>query len=235
MMTMIKFNLDIFSEFKYDPRVNRYRVVTGAGKGSFISKEAFLNSTERYIKEQNSKLVDLATQLENNKISILELQLDAAKILKEIHISQAILGANGVENMDASKWAMVGRELKRQYYQGFDLSTGRRFGLQHLAREYREGKVSVEQLKNRLRLYAQSGKKSFWDQARLRNKNFQYAFRTLANCIHCDDCVRYAKMGVQPIEVLPLPTQNCKCRNNCKCTIKFLTFEEAIKLGSNPN
>ncbi len=106
---------DVFSEFKYEKTSNRYRVAIGSAKGQFISKKAFLASTERYIVTQSEKLQSIGQSLIDKKISVKEFQSLAAKTLKEIHISQAILANDGVENIKSEQWLIVARQLKQQY------------------------------------------------------------------------------------------------------------------------
>ncbi len=222
---------DIFQEFKYEPGLNRYRIVSGSGKGQFISKEAFISSTERYVVEQSKKLINLGYELSSQKISLEDFQSSAAKYLKEIHISQVILGNGGIEGITAGDWGNVGNTLKAQYYSGVDSKTGSRYGLKWLVRDLKEGKVSESQLINRLGLYARSGKLSYWKQRSRKEGTKDFARRTLGASEHCPDCVRYAALGIQPKERLPLPLEACECRTNCKCSITFMSFEEAVKKG----
>jgi hypothetical protein len=215
------FHTDLFKEFTFDPRANRYRVVSGVGKGFFISKKAFLAQTEKYIEKKTFELVSLADKIENKTLSLRDFQLEATKILKEIHTSKAIIAANGVENMTSERWLIVANELKKQYYQGKDPVTGRRYGIKYLVEDLKKGNVSLSQLRTRLQMYADSGKRSFWQQKEFDNKDKKYAQRFLGIAEHCQECLTYASWGVTLRELLPLPTEKCTCRTRCKCSIVF--------------
>lgn len=215
---------------EYDPKSKRYRIVSGSGgKGQFISKAAFLNQAKKRVVSESQALVDLAAKVADKSLSLRDFQLQAAKHLKSIHVTQAILGKNGVENIKAEDWLKVGRELKRQYYSGIDPITGKRFGLKHLVADIKAGKVSQAQLKARLKLYAQSGKTSYWT-AKVDHEG-GYGFRELGkrDRNNCPECVELASRGAMAASALVLPGQQCRCRSNCRCRLKlYATLEEAI-------
>lgn len=216
-----------FSDFSYDPKIKRYRVVRGIGSGQFISKEAFLENTRLFIKKASYDLENIASE----SLTLPNFQTKACKILKDIHIAQAILGANGIENMTTDRWLLVREELKRQFYKGSDEAL---FGIRLLARDIRDKGLSEAQIRYRLRLFATGSIKSFWDQQNFNNKDKVYAYRTLHANESCKECLYYASLGVQFKEKLPLPTQKCSCKANCKCRITYLDRKEYSKylLGS---
>lgn len=37
----------------------------------------------------------------------------------------------------------------------------------------------------------------------------------------CKDCIRFGGMGWQPIGSLPMPGQDCRCFDNCRCQIEY--------------
>jgi hypothetical protein len=222
--------LDIFNEFTYDVRLRRYRVSTGVGAGQFISKQAFIASTQRYLDAQQNLLISLADDLGDGRLQLKDFQRRAAEILREIHTSQAILGANGIENLNSSDWLRVGRQLKRQYYAGIDTESGRRFGLKYLAQDIANGRLSLAEIRNRLSLYAESGKLTYYETEGAKNEK-PLVKRVLGAAEHCQECLDYASMGIRPKGELPYPTERCSCKMRCKCSMLYLSLEEAISQG----
>ena len=43
---------------------------------------------------------------------------------------------------------------------------------------------------------------------------------------HCAECLSYAAKGPVPIGELPLPTEECSCRANCLCKVKYFYVDE---------
>lgn len=43
---------------------------------------------------------------------------------------------------------------------------------------------------------------------------------------HCAECLSYAAKGPRPVGELPLPTEECSCRANCLCRVKYFYVEE---------
>lgn len=222
-------------EFAFDRRSGRYRIRSGAGKGQFISREAILALTRGAIAQNKIQLVNLADELDSESINLRDFQLQAARLLRMIHIQQAAIAAGGVEQITPEEWLSVARRLKQQYYAGRDYSTNKRYGIKWLAKDIREGKVSLAQLRQRLGLYANSGIETFWDiQARKAfSQGAPYAIRHLgATDDHCPQCPQYAALPPQPVTSVIRPTQSCDCKNNCRCRLEFLSFEDAVRLGA---
>jgi hypothetical protein len=43
---------------------------------------------------------------------------------------------------------------------------------------------------------------------------------------HCAECLSYAAKGPRPVGDLPLPTEECSCRANCLCRVKYFYVDE---------
>lgn len=216
------------TDFRFDRRAQRYRIASGAGKGQFIGKAAYLSSVKAGIVARSQDLVSLADDLADGQIDLAKFQTQAADLIKKIHVGQTILAADGHENVTAEDWLTVGRELKRQFLGGVDPRTDDRFGLKYLIQDIQTGTVSRARLKQRLRLYAQSGKKTYWGVRRSKSGD-RFGYRVLGAAEHCPECLAYAAEPPKPVESLVLPTERCRCMNQCKCSIRFFkTLEGAI-------
>lgn len=219
---------DAIADFRYDPASKRYRWREGAGKNQFAPKAAVLERTRAYVVSQSNELVRLADRLDAGDITLGQFQRDAALALKQIHVSQAFLAAGGHENLNDADWLSVGRTLKKHYYDGKE--GDRKFGIKWLAQDIKDGKVSLAQLRNRLKQFAASGKETYW-RISAEKSGKPYAMRLLGDAEHCEQCPKYAALPPQSIADVVLPTQKCDCRSNCKCQLVFLSLEEAVAAG----
>lgn len=213
-------HFDAIEEFYYDPRTQRYRW-RGTSGGRFASKSAVLERTRRYVDEQRSQLTQHTLDLANNKITLVQWQQRSSETLKKIHISQAILGHDGLENMTSADWLRVGREVKRQTLGGI-ADDGRRYGIKHLARELQQGKVTEGELLARIQMFGNSGKVSHSEAFKAHNIG-SLAVRVLGKSDrHCPFCVEQASKEPRPIE--EVPTIGCcpQCLTSCRCTIEVV-------------
>lgn len=147
-----------------------------------------------------------------------------AKSIKNLWNTELVAGKGGVQNVAANDWLMVARELKQQYYMGQSDKTGKSYGLRQLFDAYERGEKSPSQLLNSMDSYAKASKKGYWmANESMMNKSNGYTLmqRVLGGSVHCEDCIRYQAMGIKPIGTLPLPTQLCACRYNCRCTVIY--------------
>lgn len=230
---MISFHRrDRLEEFTYDPATGRYRW-KGAAGGQFASKKTVFTRLRSYIEEQKESLRGVGQRWVDKDIDLGQFQQQAADRLKNIHISQSVLGHDGLENMKGDDWLRVGRELKRHYYAGIG-DNGKRYGLSHLAQEMKEGKVSDSQLLSRLDMYGNSGKVSK-SQGFIAHNMGAFAIRVLGNTDnHCSFCLEQAAKPAQPIEdVSPIGCcPNCLAR--CRCSIKIVG-SPTLRNGNNDN
>lgn len=224
----------ISDEFYYDRRTNRYRY---RDSNRFAPREALINLTQRNIERQQEELTRLADRYAQGNISIRELQREAAERLKTIHVQSAWIGANGVERLSLETqqriWLDVANELRRQYHTGIDPLTGDRYGLKVLGERLLNGELTEAQLRESLRKFSESGRKSYWAAAkRAEADDRPYATRKLDRAAeHCKECVDLAKLPPRPVGDVPVPGEACRCIVNCRCSLLFWTLEQAIARG----
>lgn len=207
--------------WKFDVKSGRYRYTD---TGQFAPREAIMNLINGRVAIAKQEIGNITDNFTDGRISLKAWEKQIAEQLKFIHVQSAILGKGGIDKMQPEDWLKVARELKKQYYTGIDESTGKKFGLKQLVKEIKEGKVSSQQLKARLNLYANSGKLSYYEAISSQKKEQNYTLmKRVLGAVHksCDECMSYASQGWQPIGLLPLPTQKCTCKNNCKCSVLY--------------
>ena len=227
----MKINQDAINPlYTFDAKSKRYRY---KDTGKFLSKEAALNITRRFIEREKNNLIGLADRLESGEIDLVQFQIKATEHLKHIHVSQAVLGADGSHHLTSNDFLWIGRNLKKQYYSGIG-EDGKRYGIKHFAMEINAGTVTPAKLRQRLAMYADSGQAAYWQMKRTRATDTPYEVRVLdPGARHCDNCIEYAARGPQPIGELPLPSVACACRTRCRCSLIQISFEEAVLRGVN--
>lgn len=195
---------------RWDSKSGRYRYTD---TGRFLSREAFLSITRRQISYSEKQLESLNTQLIKGELSLRRWQVETAEALKSLHLRQAILTKGGVDRMTDADYLRVGRSLRSEYKY-----------LQNFAKDVKAGKLSEAQLRARSKLYLENsrGQVHRFEAVAAKEKGYQFMQRFLGRTDrHCSDCVGYAGLGIQEIGKLPLPTEGCACRANCKCRVKY--------------
>jgi hypothetical protein len=216
------------SEIFYDRSVRRYRYTGGEGqpqRGTFVSRTDVLKLQENYLSDLKSRFIQLSPRIKSGEIGVYK---EAGFLLKEIHMSNAIIAAGGIDKLSNSDLGSIGNILKKQYYAG---KGDKPFGLKHLFKEVSMGKVSDAQLQNRLRMYAEAGELSgsIVRQNIAINQGLKYMMRIdSGDDVECDDCIRYARAGWQPIGSLPMPKVDCRCRSNCRCRVVYGSYEQTL-------
>lgn len=197
--------------FDYDIRTNRYRDLK---TGRFLKKSTITALTEQRVELAKTDLSTIGNLLFDGKISLSTWQSETREVLKVLHAQQYLLGVGGKPQMQKSDYLNIGRELKNQYDY-----------LANFAQELTEGKMTLQQAKARLQLYAESGKVSFYKGEQVANirSGKGFARRILGMAVHCDECVEYFNRGVVPITELILPCQQCSCKNRCKCSVEYIS------------
>lgn len=207
----------------YDRESKRFRY---AETGRFVSRQETLSLQTDFVTTLTERLKGFAEALVNgdNNESIAA-SVDAADTLKKIHLNQAAIARGGVDKLTSEDLGRTGNILRNQYYRGKDPDTGQRFGLKHLINDIKAKGLSVEKVRYRLGLYAQSGKLSYYqteEQVKISNGFTLKKRRLTPGHIHCQSCIRYDGFGWINIgDSLPFPTQQCECHTNCKCVMEY--------------
>ena len=220
---------DALLNFSYDPRTGDYRYSKGESKGQKIPKVEAMDQIQRYQHSEEARLVALA----DRELPARDFYRIAKDHLKNIYVAQFLRGVGGYEHATDGDWLKVASLLKEQYYQGKG-DDGKPFGLKHLAKELQG--LSPAMVRHRLSLYARSGNHAYWlgRQRSAQRMGYSHGLRVLGRAEHCPDCVAYAAMAPRLLHEVILPGQKCECRSNCKCSIRFLTLEQAVRRGGKP-
>ncbi len=155
----------------------------------------------------SDRLVD---SLQSKDITFSDFQLQVATQLKNLKVASLELSKGGKSNTFALDYLGQANQLRQIDYPA----------LKKLFLEIKEGKHSAKMVKSRLRNFWKSSRQAFESgiKSRAELRGHDFAIRILAIADHCEDCVTFAKLGIQPIYRLPLPTEQCRCSFNCRCS-----------------
>ncbi|NEQ27863.1 MAG: hypothetical protein F6K28_54495, partial [Microcoleus sp. SIO2G3] len=175
------------------------------------------------ITAKKTELIELGTLFHSKKITAADFRVAAGQILKLIHIAQATLGRGTTLNQ--KDMSTVSNILASQFYAGKDKS-GKPFGLNLLIDDVLNNRVSEPRLRNRLRMYGESGQVSFSAMERTGavTSGMLYARRIrVPDEKSCTQCIAYEALGWRPIAQIPLPKEpgSCSCGANCRCSITY--------------
>lgn len=243
-MVRLNLRLDAISDqFRYDPKVGRYRWRKGTpGAGQLVAKSTIDNMLEAQVERLGADLMNTSSIIESGTSGppLIQWQNTAGNILKKLHGSLAVLAHGGHQNMNDADWLAVARNLRREYYNGQYENPGtgqkKRYGLMQLARQIRAGNVSIPQLRYRLKLYSKNARTTYLKGVQLVQKDLGkvFCYRRTSPGEVCPDCVAYENLGIQRIEDAILPGHKSRCGPNCKCDLVYLTESEAIAQGYAP-
>lgn len=214
---------DALPDVVFDYRSNRWRY---RDSRKFASMDAVRSLAAANLDRKTLELDAIGKDLISGKITSIQASRQMADVVKSVHLSGMVMALDRQDDLQPGLFGQVGRELKRQYYQGKDWETGKPYGLKWLIRDWEQGQGDVgndERLLRRLKLFGESYRTSYWQTktsvARFNGKTM--ARRVLGAAEHCPQCPEYSARGWVPIaEVIP-PTADCQCRVKCKCTIVY--------------
>lgn len=212
--------LDALPEIFFDVKSKRWKY---RDSKAFAPMTAVKAQAEKYLRSQQKDLILLGKKYLDGGLTLRQFQLEAGQKVKAIHLAEMIRASDKQTDIKSELFLMIGRNLKQQYYSGKDPLSGERFGLKYLAKDLEDGTVSSQQLANRLKMFGESGKVSYWStkSAIAKDNNYTQARRILGKAEHCSQCVEYARRGWDTIENAVFPTVACSCRTNCKCSLEY--------------
>ncbi len=214
-------------EVYFNPRTHRYHY---SDSKRFVPERVVELLTRRRIADGINDLKIIGNLLEQNKISLITWQETTAKTLREVHTQQYLLNRGGRKQMTVEDWQILKRtlrsELKLLRNFASDINNG-----YTIDSNGRQQPLTVTKFRARLTLYGKATQLSARygnQQSKLKSgKQYVGMQRFLgATDRHCSSCLSYASLGIRPLGGLPLPGEDCECRANCLCRVKYYTAQE---------
>lgn len=205
----------------FDPRTHNYHTRLASGRQQFVARAEVMRLLEAQVNAKEQLLSSITQQAIDGRLSPAVWQATMQQELKRLYLQNRALGAGGWDRLTAQDYGHIGGRLQSEYRH-----------LRNMAQQIAAGEVSEAQALNRLRMYLGNARREYWlaerDHRRpTRADRMIIERRRLGIADHCKDCIRYAQMGWQPANVLPVPTEGSECGGNCRCTLDAKEIDAA--------
>lgn len=190
--------------------------------GRFVAEADVIAQVEANIALTQAELSAAVDQLYDRQIGIGQFVANVRKLLRRLYGAVASVGAGGLGLMNPTRWGSLGGLLRSQY----------RF-LSSFAADLVRGRYTIAQraiVKNRLQMYAQSARNTFYNEKtrtiKEYHRNKQIEKRKIVNPLaeNCPDCQDEAGFGWVHIDdprVSNPGSGRTQCLTNCKCSLKY--------------
>lgn len=209
--------------FKFNTKANRYI----NDKGQFVSEKFVLENLDAHRLTIRQKLNDILNNYESTNQASLENVLPViANEIRHTHIVNYIVGKGGINNIKPEDIDTLNKELTKELVLAWG-ENGNSYGLEEVFNQHENGLITYPQLKARVLSYLKGTRKTYY-LSRSSLNQLGYAQRFLNGTDNCDDCIRYAALGIVRKESLPLPGYSCVCGHNCNCTLEYKSEKQYL-------
>jgi hypothetical protein len=212
------------SRYQWEPSyglAGRYR---DTRTGRYVSAATVRRELDAYLDASDNAARALAEALRNRQISLVDWELSARRMIKNVQINAVVMERGGYANMRPEDWGRVGAAVRRQY----EYLTN--FGLQIMDGTQRLDGTFIR----RMEMYAQAGRRTFYasKHANLDGKvthvqSVRHARDSCRSCVELDR--KWFRIG-DPAYRMP---GDRECRVNCRCTEAYAVLDggELIEMG----
>lgn len=192
-------------------------------RGAKLSSIRRVNTLDQLIADGSDRLQAVGRRLAKGEINVPQFQREVTASLTRLHLAGGMLGRGTDKDLSDSDFAVLRKTLREQFHAGYDARAKKPYGLLHLTAELNARQVSEAELLNRLDLYANATKFSYFEMERvsMEEQGLTEVKRALTGGNHCPQCASYAGIGWEPIEHAILPGQQCDCRTRCQCLLVY--------------
>ena len=213
--------MDYLPGYWFDPRTHNYMTRLENGRVRFVKRSEVMGLLEAHIGQKERIMADMTQACLDGRLSPAVWQAQMQQELKRLYLQNRALGAGGWERLNQRDFGHIGGRLASEY----------RY-LARFARQIADGQVTPGQAMVRLRMYLGHARREFWLGERDHRRpsvagKVVIERRRLGAAEHCDDCIRYHKMGWQLQGVLPAPTVDSECDGSCRCSLDAKEIDAA--------
>jgi hypothetical protein len=200
------------ARYGYDPRSRKYR---DRATGRFISPKEVRRAVDVMIDVETVKARQLAQNLRDGKLSLVEWQIGMASQLKALHVAMGLAANGGLQNTSAASLGYIASLIKTQYQY-----------LRTFVQEVKSGKQPLDGIVvQRSALYIQASRSTYEQvvQRAARNGGATQEKSILGLADHCtgaNSCVEQAAKGWAAIGTL-VPIGQRLCKANCHCRKEY--------------
>ena len=195
--------------FTFDQASQRFRSLE---TGRFVSERSVRDGVDRMADLASQRMGDAAARFRSGELSIGQFQTTMLETIRDSQISAALAAYGGRQNMDASRWGLVGQQIRVQNL----------YARQMIA-DVLNGKQPMNgRLDARARMYGQSARTLYENIRRRESARAGLTFEQ--NHLHakesCEQCIAMTRQGRVPIGTL-IPVGQRTCRASCRCTLSY--------------
>ena len=195
--------------FTFDRVSQRFRSLE---TGRWVSEREVRDGVDRVADLASWCMGESAARFRAGEISAAQFQATMMGTIKDSQIAAALAAYGGRGQMDASRWGLVGRQIRTQYLYARQMVADVLDGRQRM-----NGRLDA-----RARQYGQAARSLYENIRRREAAGAGMTFE--ANHLHatesCDQCRAMSAMGRVPIGTL-VPIGQRTCRQSCRCTLSF--------------
>lgn len=200
---------DLLTGYTFNRDTGRYR---SSKTGRFVARSKVVELLESQVTESENRLQALVEAYHERKIAPAVFVAQARTEIKTAHLTNRAIGAGGWDNLDNADYGAIGGTVRQSYQK-----------LIGTVEEIERGELSVAQAKQRMRMQSGDARRQFFNAEQRRRKPSEGMVIlerriAAADAATCEECMGFYKQGWQPQGVLPAPTEQCRCRGNCRCT-----------------
>jgi hypothetical protein len=160
-----------------------------------------------------ARVRDATARLEAGQIDAGTWDMIMRNQIRNEYARQYMAATGGQTQMTRAAWGRVGNMVGEQNkYLG------------KLVEGLRDGSISPAQAMMRSGMYANSAREA-WSKGNANNAKELGKKKekwTLGDADHCEDCLAFAAMGLQPIGTFPMPgAGETRCLTACKCELEY--------------
>lgn len=196
--------------YTYDRNSGRFRSLE---TGRYVSERRIRDAVDAVADLASRRMGEAAARYRAGQITISDFQAAMLQAIKDSQIASALLAYGGRQQMDPSRWGLVGQQIRVQYQYARQMTADVLDGRQRL-----NGRLD-----GRARQYGQASR-SLYENIRRQQARIDPAVQYEANHLHasesCAQCKAQSAQGRVPIGTL-VPVGKRTCRSSCRCTLSY--------------
>lgn len=182
-------------------------------RGTAIAPSVVRSVLDQALDRAAREVRDASQRLIRREIALAEWQRIMARQITMAEIAASAQARGGLAQLTAADYARSAQRITAQFSY-----------LSRFSDQIARGQVPLDgRVVSRAALYMQANRGTYHEVQRemYTERGFTEERRVLGGAEHCDDCVRYAAQGWQPIGTLPNIGEESACRVNCRCSFMY--------------
>lgn len=194
--------------YRWDPDIARYR----GPSGRLVSRAEVRRAIDTEIRALDREARQLADAYRKGDITLGRWEREMRDLVKDSHLLNAAAAKGGWDQLDPADYGRVGRIVRDEYNH-----------LGGFVGEIAAGFQSTDgTMTSRAQLYTRGGRRTYEAVAEsVQREAGKLEQRSVLHpADHCEECVRQAALGWQPLGII-IPIGERTCLSNDQCTMEY--------------